>query len=371
MDPGIRSERCPMFDSRNDEKGATLVFVAIVMLVLLGFAALAIDSGILYTARAQCQNAADSGALACAGRMMAFSTLNSGAVSQSQAEGVLYANRNKVLSTAVAINTGDVTVDVNLKRCRVCVPRTQARGNPIPTFFARIWRNSADVSACATAEVDIGNTASCMKPWALPDAFNDANGNGKYDTGEFYQKGVTSYGTNYRNNGYDVGVPLVVKQANPGAAIAPGQFFPIDLPIANSPDTGGARYRDNISTCNAQPVNIGDLLYTENGNMIGPTKQGVQDLVNEDPGAYWDTGNNQVAGSAYGATGSPRIIRIPFFDPSNPPTSGKQTIQVTNIASLFLEGIDGNGTVHARIMPATGGNQGTSPGGLQFVRLVE
>ncbi len=38
---------------RNDEKGATLVFVALVMLVLLGAAALAIDAGILYTARAQ------------------------------------------------------------------------------------------------------------------------------------------------------------------------------------------------------------------------------------------------------------------------------------------------------------------------------
>ncbi|MCI0408891.1 MAG: pilus assembly protein TadG-related protein, partial [Acidobacteria bacterium] len=180
---------------RNDEKGATLVFVALVMLVLLGAAALAIDAGILYTARAQCQNAADSGALACGGRMMAFSNLNPGAVNQSKAEGVLFANQNKVLSTPVAINNGDVTIDVNLKRCRVCVPRTQARGNPVPTYFARIWRNSVDVSACATAEVSIGNTANCIKPWALPDAFDDANSNGQYDAGEYYEKGVTSYGT--------------------------------------------------------------------------------------------------------------------------------------------------------------------------------
>ena len=356
---------------RNGEKGATLVFVAIAALVLLGCAALAIDAGILYTARNQCQNAADSGALACAGRLMAFATMNPGAANQARNEGVAFANQNKVLSTAVAINNGDVTVDLALKRCRVCVPRTQARGNPVPTYFARIWRSSVDVSACASAEVNIGNTASCMKPWALPDAFVDANGNGAYDTGEYYEKGVTSYGTNYRNNGYDVGVQLTVKQANPNAAIAPGQFFPIDLPIPNSPDTGGDRYRDNISTCNSLPVSIGDLLYTENGNMIGPTKQGVQDLMDQDPSAIWDAANKVITGSNYGATGSPRIIRIPFFDPRNPPTSGKTTVEVTNIASLFLEGIDGNGTVHARIIPATGGNQGTSPGGLQFVRLVE
>ena len=360
-----------MFNRLNDEKGATLVFVAIVMVVLLGAAALAIDSGVLYTARAQCQNAADSGALACGGRMMAFKILNGGAVVQSQAEGVLYANRNKVLSTPVAINSGDVTIDVNLKRCRVCVPRTQARGNPVPTFFARLWRNSVDVSACATAEVDTGGTTACIKPWALPDAFVDANGNGKYDSGEYYEKGVTSYGTNFRSNGYDVGVQLTVKQASPGAAIAPGQYFPIDLPIPNSPDTGGDRYRDNIATCNSNTVSIGDTLYTENGNMVGPTKQGVQDLIAQDPGATWDTSTNQVTGSSYGPTGSPRIIRIPFFDPRTPPTSGKQTIEVTNIASLFLEGIDGNGTVHGRIMLASGSGEGTSPGGLQFVRLVE
>jgi hypothetical protein len=97
----------------------------------------------------------------------------------------------------------------------------------------------------------------------------------------------------------------------------------------------------------------------------------VQDLINQDSGATWDTANNQIAGSNYGPTGSPRIIRVPFFDPRFPPTSGKLNFVVTNIASLFLEDIDGNGDVHARIMPATGGNAGTTPGGLIYVRLVE
>src|SRR2546422_1241391 len=157
-----------------NEKGATMVLVALVMLVLIGAAALAIDAGVLYTARTQCQNAADSGALACAGHMLTFNTLNNGVATKARAKGVEFANYNKVLSTPVAINSGDVTVDLNLKRCRVCVPRTQARGNPVPTYFARIWRNSVDVSACATAEVVLGNKANCLKPWAMPDAFVDA-----------------------------------------------------------------------------------------------------------------------------------------------------------------------------------------------------
>ncbi len=361
-----------MAEGNRRERGATIILVALGMVALLGFAALAIDVGVLYTARAQCQNAADAGALACGGHMMTLNNLNPGAINQCRNKAVEYANYHTVLSQPVAISSADVTVDLNLKRCRVCVPRTAASGNPVATFFARVLnRQSVDVSACATAEIANAQTSNCVKPWALPDAFDDANANGVYDAGDYYEQGVTSYGTDYRNNGFDVGVQLIVKQADPQNAIAPGQFFPIDLPIEDSPDTGGDRYRENISSCNSTPVSIGDELFTENGNMIGPTKQGVEDLIAMDPNAYWDGTAGQVGGSAYGSAGSPRIIRIPFFDPGYPPISGKVTITVTNIASLFLEGVDSNGVVTARIMLATGMNPGSTGGALQFVRLVE
>jgi Flp pilus assembly protein TadG len=47
-----------------DEQGATAIIVALVMFVLLGFAALAIDIGHLFVARNELQNAADAAALA-------------------------------------------------------------------------------------------------------------------------------------------------------------------------------------------------------------------------------------------------------------------------------------------------------------------
>ena len=46
------------------ERGAVLVLVGVLMFVLIGFAALAIDLGHLYVVRNELQNAADSGALA-------------------------------------------------------------------------------------------------------------------------------------------------------------------------------------------------------------------------------------------------------------------------------------------------------------------
>ena len=51
----------------NNERGATVVFVAVTLLMLLMFAALAIDVGHLYAVRNELQDAADAGALAGAG----------------------------------------------------------------------------------------------------------------------------------------------------------------------------------------------------------------------------------------------------------------------------------------------------------------
>ena len=355
---------------RTKERGASLVVLVLAMVALLGMAALAIDVGVLYTARAQCQNAADSGALACAGFMTTIK-LNPGAVNKIKNKGVEYANYNKVLSQPVNIGASAVSVDLNRKSCRVCVARTTAGNNPVPTFFGRILgRNTVDISACATAEIANAKVSNCIKPWALPDAFVDSNGNNVYNSGEYYEQGVTSYGTNYRNNGYDVGVALTVRLADPTQPVSREKFFAVDLPNPNSPGVGADRYRDNITNCNPTAVSIGDTLQIQGGELIGPTRQGVDDLINSDPNAYWDSTNGQVGGSSYGAAGSPRIIRIVFFDPRVPPTSGRSTFIVANIASLFLEGVDGDGGVISRVMLTQGHSSGGS-GGLQYVRITE
>ena len=58
--------------------------------------------------------------------------------------------------------------------------------------------------------------------------------------------------------------------------------------------------------------------------MIGPTNQGIRDLIAQDPGARWDTslngGQGGVAGGcmAMGTGGcaiSPRLVAIPVFNP--------------------------------------------------------
>ncbi|HZI94468.1 MAG TPA: pilus assembly protein TadG-related protein [Patescibacteria group bacterium] len=351
-----------------DEEGASLMFVAISMITLLSMMALAIDVGMIYEAKGQAQNAADSGALAGAGSLI-VSPANATLATDTAK---LFAEKHLIVKQQVSIvSASDVQVDLANGRVTVTARRIAARGNAVPTFFARIFgRDLVDVEATAIAEVDSASSASCMKPWAIPDAYDDQSAPiGSYNNGDYYKQGVTSWGTNYRNNNYDVGTQLVLKQGTPGSAVAPGQFYPIDLPLPNGPTTGGARYKENIESCNGQVVNINDSVMTETGNMVGPTKQGVQDLIDQDPGARWDPALG-VVNSAFPPGGSPRIGRVPMFDPSNPPTSGKQSLKITNIAGFFIEGVKGNGDVTGRLVFATGSGAPTPGTMLTTVRLV-
>lgn len=94
---------------RKNEKGATAVFVALVLTMLLGFAALGVDVNYLYGVRNELHNAADAGALA--GASVLFNddgTLNRDA---ARAEALRIATSNKTGNQAVVVDLVDVIVD--------------------------------------------------------------------------------------------------------------------------------------------------------------------------------------------------------------------------------------------------------------------
>jgi hypothetical protein len=99
--------------------------------------------------------------------------------------------------------------------------------------------------------------------------------------------------------------------------------------------------------------------------MVGPTKQGMDDLIARDPYASWDTVNNKVINS--NASPSPRVVAIPLFDPVYYDT-GKQNgrnadLKVVNFLGFFIEAMQGN-DVKGRITPIGGifkGNGGPAP----------
>ncbi len=152
---------------------------------------------------------------------------------------------------------------------------------------------------------------------------------------------------------------MILKAGGPQTSLNPGHFLPIDLPLDTSGGcsnpVGGACYRWNIGHCNGNIIQIGDLLSLEPGNMIGPTQQGVGDLIAQDPGAVWvgGAGGGIMGSCAPGCAAiSPRIVAIPMFDTEfydAGTASGRIDIRIANILGFFVENMQGN-TVVGRIM---------------------
>lgn len=370
----------------NDQRGSSAILVAITMTALLSAVALAVDVGMLLNSRSEAQRAADSAALAGAGSLL----IDEDNEPRARNTAIQYGGLNTVRKTAVTVLPEDVDVDLALGRVTARVRRTEDRGSAVATWFANVFGVSeVDIAATATAQVQPAGRATCVKPFAIPDQFLDIDGDGEFDEGvDQYDPNVHGYGSDYRNPGNpgddglgyinDFGRQVDLKQGGP-TFFQPSWYYPWDVPDAEGgPSVGGDEYRWNIANCNTAIISVGEEYWIEGGNMEGPTRQGVHDLMDLDSGAYWDTFSNAVEGSDWAPNweGSPRVGIIPTFNPSREFDPGKQPVEFTNFIAVFFEDVQGGGQnqqVIGRIMYATGlggGNGGTGPG-IRFVQLVE
>jgi len=128
-----------------EDRGAIAVLVGLLMVVLMGFAAISIDVGRLYVERRQLQNGADAAALAVAcsvGTPQQKATLATDLAAKNEAAG-------RAQATVVPQSNGRVTVDTRSLNA--------AGGSDLPLSFAPVLGiNSATVQASATA--------GCNKP---------------------------------------------------------------------------------------------------------------------------------------------------------------------------------------------------------------
>jgi hypothetical protein len=375
----------------------SLVFVAGGIVAFLSASTLAIDLGMLMTARAQAQNAADAGALGGATALVFNSFTDrtpSGPVVRSA---ISAAQTNPVIGVAPSVLTADVTFPNDPSgqptRVKVNVFRTTARGNPVPTFMARLFGiSTANIVATATAEAQFANAETCVAPFTVPDKWKEnSDSAGKPDgpwtpssTFDMYDsKGkllpnpdVYTFGVTSFDPTLDKGLQLVLKENNTGK-VAPSLYNPWDLPGS----MGGNDYRNNIDTCNTNIIKIGDFMPPENGNMVGPTVQGVNALLAAYPDAMWATSTNCPTGCPTGNAGdiSRRTMRVPLYNPvvyAQGQQSGKNAqLQVVNYLGFFIEGMQGQDVV-GRIWPITGYQAGTGgpipPGTFpKTIRLVQ
>jgi Flp pilus assembly protein TadG len=378
---------------RQDESGMTYVFIGLSMMAFVGASMLAIDIGMMMTARSQAQNSADAGALAGAIALVNDSWTDRTPTGPAVTNAILAAKANSVMGKNVDVKPADVQFPNDPagepNRVKVTVYRSASRGNPVSTLIARYFGMAqVDIAATATAEASDANAMTCVKPFTIPDKWIEKqtppwDGTDTYDAynnkgvplanPDIYipadQPGYTGY-----NQETNRGQALTIRAAT-GNNITVSFYFSIDL--YKPPITGGAAYDWNIANCNTTSYYWGDLLQQEPGAMAGPTISGSDLLIARDPGAYWDTATNTVKGSAYGH--SPRTFPIPLYDPIYY-DSGKRNgrtadLKTANWIGFFLESTQGNG-LNGRIVPIAGirdRNGGPAPVGLnpKAIRLVQ
>lgn len=376
---------------RRDERGMSFVFVGVGFMGFLAATTLAIDVGMFMTARSQAQNAADAGAHAGAVALV-FNDYSDRSASGPAVQSAMNAARaNTVIGGVPSVGAADVTFPTDPSgepnRVRVQVFRTGPRGNAVPTLMGAVFGvQTVDITATATAEASPADAETCVMPFTIPDKWREVTNPGFDPT--------TSTFDLYKNNGQPLANPDVyIPPGQPGATgytadadkglqlilktnnlnkTAPSFYNPWDLPGS----TGGDDYRNNIASCNTNIVQIGDSMTAEPGNMVGPTKQGVDDLVAKDPNAYWDTSCNCVKGSAFGK--SPRVAVVPLYNPyvyEDGKHNGRNaSLQMANFLGFFIEGMQGN-EVAGRITPTSGlikGNGGPATGAFpKAIRLVQ
>ncbi|MFF5793423.1 pilus assembly protein TadG-related protein [Paeniglutamicibacter sp. NPDC012692] len=149
----IKISRQPL---RSNEQGASSIIVAIMMVVLLGFAAISIDVGKLYWEKAQLQNGADAGALALAS-ICAKSESDPACNSGSTLPGVL-ANDNSNDKTSLI---SSFLLDTANNKVTVATSAAEAGAAPnaVSTWFAGILNP-------AFSNVGVGATATAI--WGPP-----------------------------------------------------------------------------------------------------------------------------------------------------------------------------------------------------------
>jgi hypothetical protein len=179
----------------------------------------------------------------------------------------------------------------------------------------------------------------CVKPWAPPDRWDDADTDGVYDPGEFYDPWLTGY-----KLPDDVGIQIVLKLGSSHSWPLAVWYYAACYPPTNkgNPNAGTYWYREYIWSCEPYMIDIGDQLQIEPGIMVGATNQGLDSLINTDPNAMWDTATNTVINSAYPI--SPRIVKVSVFDPTlgvQTDPFGRHYVTVVKIILVFVEGHSG------------------------------
>jgi hypothetical protein len=328
---------------KNAESGYVLVVVGSLLLVLVGFTALAVDVGMLLSARTQSQRAADAAALAGA---FTFVLSPQGQPATAEQHAIQAATSNTVMGQSVQASEVTVSVDVANQRVTDNIQRNE------PTFFAQAFNlTGLGVAVQAVAEAGSSATgAAGVRPWFIPNTL-------------FSSVNACSPGAQLLISGGQptefarskFGSQALIRPTSPHAALSPGEFYSIDLN-----GKGGSSYRDAIVSGSADQVACRNSYSLKTGNMMGPTVSGTQELIGNPPDTFIATGQYGWSDGTIRDTSKSLVLApiadlaaISGFCPDETVHGTNVNIAVVGFALLFIENVEHSTGVTARLINVT------------------
>lgn len=300
----ILNEKC------QNNKGSVGIMSALIIASLIMIAAFVIDFGIASVVDAKIQNAVDASALA--GGLY---------IKEGEALAIDKANEIAFLNGLVE---GEYQVNVDMEEKTIEVSATRV----FTTSLARIFNiNSGNVNANSKVKLaPVGKITNGIKPLAVEDQ-------------------VLSYGQR-----------LVLKLNASDNSF--GNFGALSLG-----GNGASIYRDNLLYGFNGEIEIGDVIYTNPGNMSSVINP-VRNMINPDPDTFENYSRDSV-----------RIWTIPIVDSMD--VSGATPVTVVGFAVFFIEDIgmqSGQTEIIGRFIDyATTGKHSVLAGdyGLDSVMIIE
>jgi Flp pilus assembly protein TadG len=249
---------------RNDERGAVLVFTALLLVVMMGFAAIAVDAASAWSEKREVQTAADMGSLAAIQEIPR--TLLADAVANSASVGADFVTRNADATAAVGAPTAGPSCAARPPRfTRPCLTNVavDADGSSDNSFAPAIGGGSAiGVPASAEAQIDVEYPAMKLFPIGVGSA-----------TGQRLRciaQGASDPGPPPIPQCAIIPLPLPIPNPLPDP-------LPNPIPVGNNDVRLLAMRRFDLG-CDADDTNV---VATTNANIVN----GVDHLVDEDPAA--------------------------------------------------------------------------------------
>lgn len=256
-------------------KGNASIILCFAITVLFGFAAYVIDIGFVYANKIKLSNAIDSAALAAA-----FELPNSDEKAVEVATD--YLNKNNVDANDAVINVGEDHKSITI-----------AAAKRVNHFFAPvIGIKSSTVNANTKAVIGPAEAVTGIRPIAV----------------EYFE--------------YTYGDVVTLKE---GAGDSyHGNYGAVDLG-----GTGASVFENNVLHGYNGKISVGDLLYTETGDMAGACND-IKNYLSSDISTFANFERNSI-----------RLWTLPLVDSLD--VDGKKPSNVIGFGEFYVEDIDKNG----------------------------